>query len=109
MCVGRERRFAVCFSKIYELMQIAHAGSSCMCVRFGCLRHSNEFEESISEVDISDSLMSIPLISDVYDIPKLLIPPLSRSSSVEITLSEVCSLHGVLFDIRMSLVPPQKD
>jgi hypothetical protein len=97
MCVGRERRFAVCFSKIYELMQIAHAGSSCMCVRLGCLRHSNEFEESISEVDISDSLMSIPLISDVYD------------SSVEIPLSEVCSLHGVLFDIRMSLVPPQKD
>jgi hypothetical protein len=27
MCVGRERRFAVCFSKIYELMQVTHPGS----------------------------------------------------------------------------------
>jgi hypothetical protein len=32
-------------------------------VRFGCLRHSNEFEESISEFDFSGSLMTNSLVS----------------------------------------------
>ena len=89
MFVGRDRHFAMCLSKIYELMQIAHPGSSCMCVRFGCLRHSNEFEEPISEVDSSGSLMSNSLVSAFL---RHLISALSTSWSFEIPLSEDCSL-----------------